>query len=143
MKDEEKKKNNTYLYTPRLKKALDQNKGRVKLAIALNASHAQWKQRAEDNAQKQKQPVNGKTRNNLPKTRNNFPKKKITEEKSVDISEDQRKMIASFKYAVLGLIKDVLMYFLRFRQILEARKGSIKVANILHESTMMSQKYRK
>ena len=80
----------------RLKKAIDHNKGRVKLAIALNSSHDSWKQKhgiTEDKQARGKRETAQQIENReLSRNRTNKP-----EEKKTNLDEEQRKMIASFK----------------------------------------------
>ena len=81
------------MYFLRMKKVLDHNRGKVKMAIALTSSHKKWKQRTGENIQQKKQPLKEKTIQ-----WNNAPKKKTTIDNKDDISEEQRKMIANFKF---------------------------------------------
>ena len=103
----------------RLKKALDHNKGRVKLAIALNYSHERWKQKQEEKLiQKPEiEPEKPNTTKNIRKKKvlrrhkkdktnksTSLPTKSIQNEnksylieKQREITEEQKKMIANFK----------------------------------------------
>ena len=81
----------------RLKRAIDQNKGRVKLAIALSNSHNMWQQKHEN---KQEKRIREKKEREREKKENTSVKTIIQykpEEKKDYLDEAQRKMIASFK----------------------------------------------
>ena len=104
----------------RLKKALDHNKGRVKLAIALNSSHERWKQKEEEKLLQKsitetekpnttikhvrRKKVLRKTKKDKSTKATPLPTKNLQDENKIqltenkrEITEEQRKMIANFK----------------------------------------------
>lgn len=139
----------------KLKKALDQTRGRLTAAVVLNDSYCAWKQKHENKREtirKQITQTTPKTEAELDPGQNNqsdnfkqSPTKKQSIQKSIkvkrsvikkkeqhgkegeekELAEEQKTMIKNF----------------RFRQIVDSNRGSIRVANILHEYTTMSKKF--
>ena len=86
-------------YDKRLRKAIDQNKGRVKVAIALNSAHKTWREKHDTNTKKIEK-CSGKSLKTAPdekhlgETKKSYVSTNIKEE----LNDDQKKMIANFRY---------------------------------------------
>ena len=118
----------------------------MKVAIALNSAHKSWREKHDTNTKKIEK-YSGKSLKTAPDEKHLGETKRSndTTDTKEELNDDQKKMIANFRYLTWSISCQKYIckiIILRFRQLVESKRGSIKVSNILHESTMLSSKYR-